>query len=169
MRKRVCVRACDCVRVTVCVSVCVQEGLGAESGVTPAPLFKPTSQLGIRPGVWHRSRRLVSLLRAWHCFHISAAGSPFFFCQGFLHRWGGIKTHQNQSAAPGFRRHKEKLLEEFVLLAVVVLADCISGAPCVDVNGSCSLWGPAMVRGLCSGSPESWGVDFARGLAKVAA
>lgn len=82
---------------------------------------------------------------------------------------GGIKTHQNQSAAPGFRRHKEKLLEEFVLLAVVVLADCISGAPCVDVNGSCSLWGPAMVRGLCSGSPESWGVDFARGLAKVAA
>lgn len=84
--KRVCVRACDRVRVTVCVSVCVQEGLGAESGVTPAPLFKPTSQLGIRPGVWHRSRRLVSLLRAWHCFHISAAGSPF--CQGFLHLRG---------------------------------------------------------------------------------
>lgn len=61
-------------------------------------------------------------------------------------------------------------MEEFVLLLLlVVLADCISGAPCVDVNGSCSLWGPAMVRGLCSGSPESWGVDFARGLAKVAA
>lgn len=162
---RACLRPCSCGRVCVCVR---PGGLG--SGEWRNSSSSLETNFSARNPSWSLAPESPTCLPASCLALLPHRRCWITFLSRILTSVGRIKPHQNQPAAPGFRRHREKLLEEFVLLLIVVVfLDCISGAPCVGVNGSCSLWGPAMVRGLCSGSPESWAVDLARGLAKVAA